>query len=183
MMARHRSMADLRRLPLCVAAAVLLGLSAVVPGPARAQTGTLALQAARLDGAATTTTLGVGWTVPLGEPSLPGPGEVSEEEVSDWLLTLGAGAGMSWAAARAEGNAFTVNGHADLMWRTGSLVERVGAGVYGNLDPLAVGPAVRARLAVIDVQAGGLWMEHALGVRWFAGVDVSLQFLLDVFSR
>jgi len=161
----------------------LLGLAAIAPGPARAQTGTLALQAARLDGAATTTTLAVGWAVPLTQPSLPGPGEVSEETVSDWLLSLGAGAGASWAGARATENAFTVNGYADLLWRTGSLVERAGAGVYANLDPLAVGPELRARLAVIDVRAGGLWMEHALGLRWFAGVDVSLQFLLDVFAR
>jgi len=175
--------ACLRRLPIVAALAVLPALAAMAPVPAGAQTGTLTLQAARLDGAATTTTLGVGWTVPLGEPALPGPGEVSEEAVSDWLLSLGAGAGASWAGARGDGDAFTVNGHADVLWRTGSLVERVGAGVYGNLDPLALGPEVRARLAVIDVRAGGLWMEHALGLRWFAGLDLSLQFLLDVFAR
>jgi hypothetical protein len=182
-MPSHRPTACSRRLSVVAALAVLPAMAAMAPCPAGAQTGTLSLQVARLDGVATTTTLGVGWTVPLGEPSLPGPGELSEEAVSDWLLSLGAGAGVSWAGARARGNAFTANGHADLMWRTGSLVERVGAGAYGNLDPLALGPELRARLAVIDVRVGGLWMEHAPGLRWFAGVDLSLQFLLDVFAR
>jgi hypothetical protein len=182
-MPSHRPTACSRRLSVVAALAVLPAVAAMAPYPAGAQTGTLSLQVARLDGVATTTTLGVGWTVPLGEPSLPGPGEVSEEAVSDWLLSLGVGAGGRGPPPGAAWNALTVNGHADLLWRTGFLVERVGAGVYGNLDPLAMGPEVTARLAVIDVRAGGLWMEHALGLRWFAGLDLSLPFLLDVFAR
>ncbi len=151
--------------------------------PLQAQSGTLSLQAARLDGAATTTTLGVGWVVPLGEPALPAPGEASEEAVSDWLVTFGLGAGASWAGARGGKDAFTVTGHGGLARRTGTLVEQVGLEAWGNLEPLAVGPAVRARVAVVDLRAGGLWMEDDLGLRWFAGLDVSLQFLLDVFAR
>jgi hypothetical protein len=38
-------------------------------------------------------------------------------------------------------------------------------------------------VAILDVQAGGLWLEDGLGFRWFVGGGISLQFLLDVFKR
>ena len=95
--------------------------------------GTVSLQAARLDGVATTTSIGVGWTEPLGDAGgLPAMGEEISSEVSSWLLAFGVGLGVSVAGDRGDEDAFTANGHLGLLcapapwstrwawWRTGT---------------------------------------------------------------
>jgi hypothetical protein len=162
----------------------MLALPVVSTAPAGAQMGTVSLEAARLDGVATTASIGVGWAVPLGDAGgLPGRGEQISSEVSSWLVGFGAGVGASFAGDRGADDAFTAHGHLGLLWRTGSMVEQVGLVAYGNLEPAGLGPALRVKVAILEVQAGGLWMENDLGLRWFAGAGVSLQFLLDVFAR
>ena len=146
--------------------------------------GTISLQAARLDGVATTATIGVGFALPLGDAGgLPEPGQEVSGAVSSWLVGFGAGLGVSLAGDRGDKDAFTANGNLGILRRTGSMVDQVGLVAYGNLEPAAIGPALKAKVAILEVQAGGLWMEHDLGFRWFAGADISLQFLLDVFAR
>jgi hypothetical protein len=165
------------RAPFVGAVALLLALPALSCASVQAQMGTVSLQAARLDGVATTASIGVGWAIPLGDAGgLPAPGEERSSEVSSWLVGFGVGLGASVAGDRGDKDAFTANGHAGLLWRTGSMVDQVGV-------VAAIGPALTAKVAILELRAGGLWMEHDLGLRWFAGMGISLQFLLDVFAR
>lgn len=172
------------RAPLAGALTVLLALPAVSATPIVAQMGTVSLQAARLDGVASTASIGVGWAIPMGDAGgLPAPGQEISSEVSSWLVGFGAGLGASVAGDRGDKDAFTANGYLGLLRRTGSMVDQVGVVAYGNLEPAAIGPALTAKVAILDLRAGALWMEHDLGLRWFAGLGISLQFLLDVFAR
>jgi hypothetical protein len=98
-------------------------------------------------------------------------------------LGFGVGAGVSIAGRRGEKDGFTANGHLGLLYRTGAMVDQVGVVAYGNLEPAAIGPALKVKVAILELQGGGLWMENDLGFRWFAGAGISLQFLLDVFAR
>ncbi len=172
------------RAPFAGVMALLLTLPAFSAAPVRAQMGTVSLQAARLDGVATTASIGVGWAIPLGDAGgLPAPGQEISSEVSPWLVGFGAGLGVSIAGHRGDKDSFSADGYLGLLRRTGSLVDQVGVVAYANLEPAAIGPALTAKLAILDLRAGALWMEHDLGLRWFAGMGISLQFLLDVFAR
>jgi len=181
---RRRSVPTRSRARVAGAAALLLVLPTLAPRAAAAQMGTISLQAARLDGVASTASIGVGWAEPLGDGGgLPRPGEEISSAVSSWLLGFGAGLGVSIAGDHGGDDAFTAHGHVGLLYRTGSMVDQVGLVAYGNLEPAAIGPALKVKVAILELQGGGLWMEHDLGFRWFAGAGISLQFLLDVFAR
>lgn len=164
---------------------LLLTAGALGLGPAAvaAQTPTIHVQGAVLDNVATTVTLGLQFTTPLGEAGLPSPGQQTTEDVRSWLFAAGASGGISLAHKQGYDDGFTATGHIGLMYRTGALVEQVGIVAYGNTEPLGAGPALRAKIAIVDLHAGGMWMKDGLGFRWFCGGGLSLQFLLDVFTR
>jgi hypothetical protein len=151
---------------------------------------TLHLQGARLDDVATTITLDLGVSRPLGggggedeDRGLPAPGQVMVKHVSPWIGTARLGVGASLAGRRGDEDAVTVVGHLGVLARTDFFIDRVGLVVFGNLEPLAAGPAVRAQILAVGLQAGGLWHDDSLGFRWFASADLSLAFLGDIFGR
>lgn len=150
---------------------------------ASAQTPTVHLQAAHIGGTATTTTVGLQWTRSLGDVALPQPGQQVDQESRSWLLVGGLAGGYSWTTQRGPNSGLNAAAHAGLMYRTGALVDQVGVVGYLNARPFGAGPALRAKIAVLDVQAGGLWVEGRRGLHWFIGGGVSLQFLCDLFCR
>jgi len=167
--------------------AFLIAVGTVILGaitvPAEAQSPTVHIQGALLGEVAGTVTLGLQLNRSIGDPGLPKPGQIIEDDSRPWLLTLGAAAGVSVARKHGRDDGFTATGHAGLMRRTGKTVDQIGVVAYLNTKPFGAGPAVRAKVAILDVQAGGLWLEDGLGFRWFVGGGISLQFLLDVFKR
>ena len=165
---------------------VLAFLALTWPGgiDASAQTGTLQVQAALIDDAATTYTLGIRYTAPRTEPALPRPGETSEEAVNEWLITAMAGGGVSRGRGDNTENVATLVGQLGMLYRIGSTIEQVGVVAYGNLNPGLVGPALTVRVAIVELLAGGVWMEGgASGLVWFLGAGVSWEFVRDVFER
>lgn len=166
----------------------VLPLALVAPlSGAAAQT--LHLQGARLDDVATTITFNLDVRRPLGGGGdgdggdFPAPGEVVEKKVSPWIGTAMVGLGASIAGDRGDKDTVTVVGQLGVLARTGWFVDRVGVVAFGNLEPLSGGPAVRAQVLAIGVQAGGLWHDDSLGFRWFAALDLSLAFLGDLLGR
>jgi len=74
-----------------------------------------------------------------------------------------------------------VNGQLGMMYRTGKTVDQVGLVVHGNLNPGYLGPALRVKIAIVDLLVGGMWVENDVGFRAFFGGGVSWAFLCDVF--
>jgi hypothetical protein len=172
-----------RSAAICIATAVALTATA---DHARAQSATAYVQAALLDNAAATFTLGIHFTETLGtETVLPAPGGSATSSGSTYLTTFMVAAGASIARERGDDNGFTVAAHGGVMRRTAWFVEEVGVVGYANLNPLGAGPALRGKIATaIDVTAGGLWMtDEAEGFRWFVSGGLSLALLGDLFSR
>jgi hypothetical protein len=146
-----------------------------------AQAGTLHAQLGRLDKAAWTYTLGVRYTKPIGEGGvLPAPGQRIERDVRPWLLTATAGGGLSRTRGSDPQNELTLVGQLGVLYRTGSMVEQVGLVAYGNLEPGLVGPALAARVAVVELIAGAGWLDGDSGVAWFAGAAVALELWGDL---
>jgi hypothetical protein len=164
--------------------AASLALSAVsVPGQSdlSAQTGTVHVQASLVSDAAATYTLGVRYTTPRSEPEVPGRGQTSVEAVNEWLFTATLGGGLSRGRGTFTKNQGTVNGQLGMMYRTGKTVDQVGLVVHGNLNPGYLGPALRVKIAIVDLLVGGMWVENDVGFRAFFGGGVSWAFLCDVF--
>jgi hypothetical protein len=166
--------------PIFVAFAMVLSL---VPAPVAAQTPTVHIQGALIGKAAGTVGLGLQLTKPLGDVELPKPGQVSTTETQPWLLIAGAGGGYSWARKEGRTDGFNATAELGVVRRTGALIDQVGLVAYLNTKPLGAGPAVRAKVLIIDIKAGGMWLEKGQGFRWFVGGGVSLEFLLDLFKR
>lgn len=145
-----------------------------------AQTGTLHIQAARIHDAAATYTLGVRYTSPKSPPALPDPGETVRQAVSEWLFTGMVGGGVSRGLGDITENEATAVGYLGVMYRTGVIVDQVGIIAYGNLNPGGAGPALRLKMAVVDLMIGGLWMEKDLGFRFFLGGGLSWAFIGDL---
>lgn len=160
--------------------ALTLGLVFAGPRGAMAQTGTVHLQAALLDDAAAAYTLGIRYTAPRTAPALPRPGETSEEEVEEWLFTAMVGAGLSRGKGGNPENGGTVVGQVGMAYRTGALVEQVGLVAYANTNPWLIGPAVTARVAIVEVAAGGGWRDGGSGLAWFVAGALSWELIRDL---
>lgn len=163
-----------------VVSAMALSLA---PMPAAAQTPTVHVQWALVHESAATLGLGLQLAKPLGSVAVPKPGEVSTSETQPWLVIVGAGGGYSRARRDGGSDGFTATAELGLLRRTGGLVDQVGVVAYVNTKPLGAGPAVRAKFKILDLKAGGMWLEKGHGFRWFVGGGMSIQFLLDVFKR
>jgi len=168
------------------AVAALCGIAAlgVAPSDAYAQTGTLHVQFARLDDAASTYTLGIRYTTPLGDAGgsvLPQPGQVVERAGRRWLFTAMAGGGLSRSRGANPENSFTAVAEAGVLYRFEGKVESVGMAAYANLQPRFIGPAVTVRaLSILEVVGGVGKLKDRSGVSWFAGAAISVDLLGDL---
>jgi hypothetical protein len=172
---RHRAQAALRTSVTALWLLLGVGAAQAVEGQVTGR-----LQSAYLFDEATTLSLGLEYLTPLGSDDglLPAPGETSVSSVREWLFTGALGAGVAFPRESDDDTAFTLTGYTGVMWRTGWFVEQVGAVAYGNLNPGGGGPALRARIAIVDLMVGGLWIDDDFtGV---AGLDLSLAFLGDL---
>jgi hypothetical protein len=162
---------------------VLLALGSLcLSGPADAQA--LYLQATQLDGIATAVTVDLEFRTVLGgsdEDYLPGIGETEEWTASPLILTFMLGGGVSLADQESDDDGVTGVGHLGLLYRTDWRVDRVGLVVFGSAHPLAGGPALHVEmLRAFWLDAGALWFDEDRGVRWFAALAVSTDFLGDL---
>lgn len=142
---------------------------------------TVHIQGAMIGQAAVTSTLGLQWELPIGGNDLPAPGETVTAESRSWLVSLGAAGGYVWGRAPGIRDGLTGAGHGGVAYRLGGKVEQVGVVALVNTTPLGVGPAVRLKVLVVDLQAGRLWLTDRRGAHWFATVSIPVQFIRDVF--
>lgn len=172
---RHRGRAALRTWVAAVWLLLGVGVAQAVEGQVTGR-----LQSAHLFDEATTVSLGLEYLTPLGSDDgiLPQPGETSVSSVREWLFTGALGAGVAFPRESDDDATFTLTGYAGVMWRTGWFIEQIGAVAYGNLNPGGGGPALRARIAIVDLMVGGMWVDDDFtGV---VGLDLSLAFLGDL---
>ncbi len=167
-----------------VATTILAVVLALLGRPGAANAQVVYLQAARLDGIATTITADVEVRTSLGssdEDVLPAPGRMLEYTESPLVLTLMLGAGVSLAGGECDDDGPTAVGHLGLLYRTEWFFDRAGLLAFGSARPFAGGPAVRLEmLRAFGLELGGLWFDESRGFRWFAALDVSVPFLRDL---
>lgn len=137
-----------------------------------------------LDHVATHVTLTACDRMSLGSAGslVPAPGETAESEVSDWILLVGGGVGISLGEAHDASDHPTAEARLGLLRRTGlSLPDRAGLVLVNSAEPLATGPALRAEVfRALALEVGGLWHDRGLGFRWFAALEVSSSFINDI---
>ena len=155
--------------------AILFALGAM----AEEASGQANVQVAHLWGETTSLTIGLRYEWAIGSESLV---EGTEDEFvpTPWTLTAMAGFGLGVPNSGVCDTCPTAVAHLGVFYETGCSVERVGIVGYGNLEPLAGGPAVRATVkTVVETMVGGLYVK---GGAWVLalGVDVELQSLLDL---
>lgn len=157
-----------------LAAAAALALCAA---PAAAQTLNLGTQHLRPDW--TNLTLTVDAREPLFEDPLGGGGAVDDVTVSNWLLGVRLGGGVTFADGEVEPTAV---GQVGIVRRLSgaSVGPRVGLWGYATSEPGAIGPVLRAEAQGLGgLQAGWLWYEGGDG--FTIGLDVSSGLLCDLF--
>jgi hypothetical protein len=120
----------------------------------------------------------IGGDPPLPDPEAPGP---IFADVRDWLFTVMAGGGITFARVDDESISPTALAQAGVLRRLdGGFEPRVGLLLFGGVQPDVLGPMLRFEAKdVIGLQAGWVWFgagESGLAVT----VDVAIALLSDL---